>query len=139
MNLNNIRYAHFQFNSVNSKLKASGFTIAYVRDLDSLSFAYTFCSKKDNFRKSTGRIYAGKTLNTFSELIDVSRTFHDEENKVGNICIADFLAESLSGLKNRFAFENVLSDQAVANLKFMDFKHSFISTLLRDIVLLTTY
>lgn len=126
MNYN--RYIHYT-TPINSKY--TGFTVAYFRNGEDIFFSYALCHVRDRYVKETGRQRTNDTLaehiDLLSEMTVLHDNFIDPELRVGHITVQT-LIDSMPELSN-------LSNQTVASLTTEDFKHSFISNVLIDCIL----
>jgi hypothetical protein len=119
-----IRYVHQQFDD---HKKYSGFTIAYSRTDDRVFFAYSLCSKKDQFVKEHGRVHAEITYyGTEFELDDP--LYLDAWLQKGSLPLHIFT----KNLPDEVTF--AIGDHFIDDMTMNDFKHAFISKVLAGIV-----
>lgn len=126
MNQPQIRYVHIKDTS--PKAGIDGFTIAYVRGNNFVFFAWTEKCIEDQYVKEIGREYSSQRLVLIEkEMIEYAaenRVCVNFDHMIGVVSISYFI----DGL------DSVFSDQLVDQLGMFDFKHSFISSVLKQIV-----
>lgn len=120
------RYIHMPRTFLNK-----GATVAYVRDLSHVFFAWSQLSPGDNYDKSIGRCVSAGRLEDALPLME-SRASIDQsimflENGIGFISIVQLVT------KDTYV-GTVIADHLLATLTPMDFKHSYITNIIADLV-----
>lgn len=119
------RYIHMQ--DVLETKKFSGFTVAYIRNDYQLFFAYSLVNKKDEYIKAIGREISSALLENKIEDIDGSTSNISTKDRVGCITIEQF--------RKLPEITSMMADSLSQQVTFMDFKHSFLSSILASFVL----
>lgn len=122
-----VRYVHVkdipEVNGIN------GYTIAYMRSESMVFFAWTEKCVVDQYEKEIGRVYSSNRLGSISmEMVDDAernRFSIDFSQMIGVLSIEYFT----DGLEAAF------SDQHVSSMTMFDFKHSFLSNVMKQIVI----
>lgn len=126
-------------NSLNSdKSKYSGYTICYSRSESGLFFAYSLCSKEDNYSKQVGREMSEKVWLSVDHHVmfygdDCKNSFSTQINprlRCGFVHVS-FLRETLSK-------QGIFSDQFIQDMTMYDFKHTYMSKILCEFLLSST-
>jgi hypothetical protein len=122
---NSVRYIHLP-NSF-PIARASGMTIGYTRDANCVHFAFSFCIGTDEYHKSIGRERTWETLQKMGAFDDMNfLSWASVKHRSGCINFSD-LPEVVPMVKN------LLADHILEQMTFMDFKHAFITEMLKDI------
>ena len=121
-----IRFIHVK--DIESTMGIDGYTVAYIRTEDCVYFAWAEKCVEDRYEKEVGRFYSTQRLKEITDdMIE-----HADEMKVWvdfhSMCGVVSLAYFTEGL------DRVFSDQHVGNMTLFDYKHSFISAILKSIV-----
>lgn len=107
----------------------TGMTVAYIRNGNSIFFAYSLCEKRDKYVKSVGRKLTETNLAENIENIEAAPQYNyvDLSRRVGHMSV-DILVQNLPGVE-------CLSNQHIAGMTTEDFKHSHISYVLANSLL----
>lgn len=110
---------------------SKGATVAYVRDNSHVFFSWSQLSPVDNYDKSIGRKISGDRLEaalpTMLSQAEVNQSLVFGLSGVGFISTAQLVA------KDTYA-SNCIADHLLATLTPMDFKHSYITNIVADLV-----
>ena len=131
MKSSQIRFVHIK--DIEPQYGIDGYTIAYIRSEELVYFGWSEKCVEDRYEKEIGRVNSVKRLSNISdELID----YADRKN-----IAVDF--ETMRGVLSIDYFtcglDCVFSDQHIAEMGMFDFKHSFISSVLKGIVMKQEY
>lgn len=131
MKSSQIRFVHIK--DIEPQYGIDGYTIAYIRSNDFVYFGWSEKCVEDRYEKEIGRVNSVKRL---SNIYDVLIDYADMEN-----IAVDF--DTMCGVVsiNYFtgAFDSIFADQHVADMTMFDFKHSFISSVLKGIIVKQEY
>lgn len=131
MKSSEIRFVHIK--DIEPKSGIDGYTIAYIRSEELVYFGWSEKCVEDRYEKAIGRVNSVKRLgNIYDTLIDYA-----DMNNVG----VDFSEMCGVVSLNYFTggFDAIFADQHVADMTMFDFKHSFISSVLKGIVVKQEY
>lgn len=106
-------------------------TVAYVRDNSHVYFAWSQVNPLDNYIKSIGRDISKNRLEvqlpTMLVQSEVNQRLIFVLSRVGFISSAELISKC--------HVRHVISDQMMATMTPMDFKHAYITSIVADIVL----
>lgn len=121
------RYIHMPYTYI-----GRGITIAYVRDNSHVFFAWSIVSPDDSYNKSIGRSISTDRLNdSLPEMLmqaDINGSLIFVANSCGFISSAELISRDTD-------ISAIISDQMLANLTPMDFKHSYITNVVSTAVM----
>ncbi len=129
-NIPNVRFVHVI--SPEKGGQGRGLTVAYVRTEDYLAFAWADKRPGEPYVKALGRKYTTDRLADwlmhpeFGTLTAYSPIFVSQKDSIGVLHV-DFLKQQFHNL-------DVLSNQYINQLTWMDTKHAAISRILRQIL-----
>jgi hypothetical protein len=110
---------------------SKGATVAYVRDNSHVFFAWSQLSPSDHYEKSIGRNISRDRLETALPMMlaqaETNQSLVFGLSGVGFISVAQLIS------KDR-CVSNVVADHLLATLTPMDFKHSYITSIVADLV-----
>lgn len=110
---------------------SKGATVAYVRDNSHVFFAWSQLSPVDNYDKSIGRnISAGRLEAALPTMIPQAGT---NQSLVFGLSGFGFISVAQLVAKDTYV-GTVIADHMLATLTPMDFKHSYITNIVADLV-----
>lgn len=121
----NVRFAHHQNPIYGTDY--NGFTIAYVREGNSVKYAWSLACAPDQFSKAVGRNFATATLAKHYDVINDMAALDDSSYR-SNVLRAGVL--HVGEIIEEYELSDYIADNVLDAMSAFDIKHAAISNIL---------